>query len=491
MIKSHTPKVINLKKEWHIGKRLGQGSFGRVFLAQLEDCAPAVVKLIPKEPGADREILFQDSRSVRKNVVPVIDRGEWDGYLALVMPKADASLRDHLENMGGRLPADAAVKVLVDMAEALVSIEGDIVHRDIKPGNVLLLDGHWCLADFGISKYAGATTAPDTRKYYRTPPYAAPEQWRGERASSATDVYAFGVVAYELLAGRLPFAGPDYRHQHLDQDPDPIQGIPINLWSLVQECLYKGPQSRPKPQNLLERLKQCVQSTSDAGQQLQLANAIAVNQQAELDLQLSIARSEEERRRELRKAAQQSLEHILASLHEKIVADAPASQSSTTPLMRAWSLNEAVLIVEPVMTVGSQSAEGSPFEVVVYSSVFVRIRPDAYGYEGRSHSLWYCDAQEDGVFRWYETAFMINPLISRPVPFDPFAFNPGRDAYGALSRGMQEYQPAWPFAPIDLGDEDDFIERWIRWFAAAAQGKLDHPRMMPERSPEGSWRRGR
>ena len=116
------------------------------------------------------------------------------------MPKAEKSLRDHLEGEGGRLSVEDARKVLTDVAAGLVAIEGRVVHRDIKPENILLLDESWCLTDFGIARYADAATAPDTRKYSMTARYAAPEQWRGERAVGATDVYATGVVAYELLA---------------------------------------------------------------------------------------------------------------------------------------------------------------------------------------------------------------------------------------------------------------------------------------------------
>jgi hypothetical protein len=130
-----------------------------------------------------------------------------------------------------------------------------------------------------------------------------------------------------------------------------------------------------------------------------------------------------------------------------------------------------------------------PFEVVAYSHITVNIPPDKSQYEGRSHSLWYCDAQEAGVFRWHETAFMITPHIPRRGRLDPFALEPGGHAYGALSPVMTEYQVAWPFTPIDQGSETEFIEQWIAWFADAAEGRLRHPSRMPEQNPMGSWRR--
>ena len=188
--------VINLGQEWILGKQLNSGGFAKVYLAQSKDGKPTVIKLIPKPPGAQRELLFEDLDGI-PHVVPIIDRGEWDNYFVLVMPQADMSLRDYLVERGGQLTVDDAVSVLIDVAEALVAIEGRVVHRDIKPENILRLDGRWCLADFGIARYAEATTGPDTMKYAKSPPYAAPEQWREERASSAADVYAYGVVAYE------------------------------------------------------------------------------------------------------------------------------------------------------------------------------------------------------------------------------------------------------------------------------------------------------
>ena len=162
------PDVINLNQEWFLGKQLGAGGFAKVFSAQSKGGEPAVVKLIPKTPGAQRELLFEDLDGV-PNVVPIIDRGEWDDYWVLVMLKADMSLRDYLAAMGGRLTVDDTVSVLIDIVKALVAIEGRVVHRDIKPENILRLDDRWCLADFGIARYAEATTAPDTMKHAKSP----------------------------------------------------------------------------------------------------------------------------------------------------------------------------------------------------------------------------------------------------------------------------------------------------------------------------------
>ena len=318
------------------------------------------------------------------------------------MPKADKSLRQYLSENIEHLSLDDTLRVLSDVTQALEAIEGRVVHRDIKPDNILLLDGQWCLADFGISRYAEATTEPDTRKFSMTPRYAAPEQWRMERATSATDVYSLGVVAYELLAGQLPFVGPtvdDYRRQHLGDTPAPIPGVPLKLQSLIDECLLKSPGARPRPQNLLTRLNQGVWATSEAASSLQQANAIAVQQRSEADRQESVARSESERRRELCEDAEQSLARVVSLLNDQILLNAPASKRLGPAPQCSWLLNEATLSVAP-----SRMAEqrlgtdiyGLPFEVVTYTSVILQIKPDRYGFQGRSHSLWYCDAQEAG-----------------------------------------------------------------------------------------------
>lgn len=244
---------LTLARKWVVGEMIGAGGFGRVY-AVTSDGEEAVAKLVPKDPGADRELLFLDLVGVR-NVVPVIDRGETADEWVLVMPRAERSLRQYLDSRDDeRLGVEEAVSILTDPAIALTDLDGRVVHRDLKPENLLFLDGTWCLADFGISRYAEATTAPDTQKFALSPPYAAPERWRAERATSATDVYSVGVIAYEMLAGSRPFPGPsveEYREQHLHADLAPLAGVPTPLASLIEECLYKAPGARPTPENLV------------------------------------------------------------------------------------------------------------------------------------------------------------------------------------------------------------------------------------------------
>ena len=484
------PDAINLKQEWRLGNQLGAGGFANVYRAQSRNGTPAVVKLVRKLPGTHRELLFTELDDV-PNVVPVIDWGELDDYWVLVMPEAEKSLRDHLLEANGRLDTSDAVLILVDVTHALVAMESRVVHRDIKPDNILLLDGNWCLADFGIARYAEATTAPDTLKYSMSRAYAAPEQWRGERASSATDVYALGVVAYELLAGRLPFQGVDQRQQHLEENPETLSGISDRLRSLVNECLYKGHEARPRPQNLLTRLQASMQASSTAAARLQQANALAVQRKTEDERQQSAAQVEAERRRALRAAAEQSLETTLLLLHQQIADNAPAVLVTGSP-PKSWALNNATLRVDQITVAVPKPNEHVqlPFDVVAQTSISLSIPRDRYGYAGRAHSLWFCDAQQAGVFRWHETAFMITFAGHERRGFTPFNMSPGDpDALLALSPVLHTHQVAWPFTPIDQGDEDAFIERWIGWLGEAAQGQMRRPSTLPEISPQGSWRR--
>jgi len=479
---------------WEAGDELGSGGFGRVFAAVGDDGRSGVVKLVPKEPGAERELLFVDLGGAR-NVVPVVDTGETDDSWVLVMPRAEESLADHLDRLGA-LTVEHVLPVLVDIATALTDLNGRVVHRDLKPHNVLLLDGRWCLADFGISRYAEASTAPDTRKFAMSPPYAAPERWRAERATSATDVYAIGVIAHQLLTATLPFPGPtveQFRDQHLHGEPPPVPGIPPRLASLISETLYKAPEARPTPADILTRLER-------AGTPPRLAGAARLGSvyQAEAARRAgqvqseSAAQSEEERRATLASSAQRSYQTLSAELAELINQEVAAAAITPTP-DGSWSVELAgagLSLSAPVRT-GHGSWGGPPpaFDVTASASIGVRVPPNRFGYQGRSHSLYFCDARAEGVYGWYETAFMHSPFLGGISREAPFALDPGPSAAVALAPVMAEYQLAWPFTELMIGDADEFMDRWLSWFAAAAAGELQVPGTMPERDPYGSWRR--
>jgi len=247
-------RTIQLQRTWILDQEIAQGGFGKIYAARGEQDEPAVVKLIPKAPGASRELLFESIAS-HPNIIPIWDTGERESFYVLVMPRAEKSLRQHLLEAGGKLTLQESLAILIDVAEALAGgLERDVVHRDLKPENILFYQDHWCLADFGIARYAEATTAPDTRKHSFTYPYAAPEQWRHERATPQTDVYAFGVTAFELFQGRRPFSGPsssDYQEQHLMQMPPSLGDCPPRVAALVTECLIKAQPARPMPANIL------------------------------------------------------------------------------------------------------------------------------------------------------------------------------------------------------------------------------------------------
>ena len=482
---------------WTLGEQLpdGEGGFGRVFEVTGEDGVAAVAKFVDQDPGAERELLMGDSIAAAsaRNVVPVWDAGEHKGQWVVVMPRADKSLKRHME--AGPIPASEAVAVLRDVATALFDLaraEPAIIHRDLKPGNVLRLNDTWCLADFGIARYAEQTTAVDTRKWNLTRPYAAPEQWRLERATPATDVYAFGVMAYELLAGSRPFLGPDFRHQHLTESAPALSAGTPRLRTLVEECLYKAPQARPTAANILARLELAVDEPASPGaSKLAQANSVESERLAR-DYAEAVKQAEAEASAAaLFEVAVQSFESFSAPLIGTVEADAPLAKLEYAS-GRGTMLFVAQLRHGKLGLSRPRPVEGwdGPFRVIAEAVITVNQDRESGGYEGRSHSLWFCDAHDEGRFAWHETAFMEVGFGMRATPsVDPFSRDP-RSASVAFANVMGAVQLAWPVEELDRADPREFVDRWIGWFADAASGKLQHPSSMPEKPTQGSYRTG-
>jgi serine/threonine-protein kinase len=199
------------------------------------------------------------------NIFPVLDVFAWEGGYGLVMPLAELSLRQWLRS-DECCEIEDLMAVLRDVATSLASIEGRMVHGDLKPENILRYQGRWCLADFGPS--ACWMSFSHRGEYSLTPAYAAPEQWRGRPVTSRTDLYCFGIIAFELLNGVRPFPGPgasEYRRQHLFQAPPPLIGMPPSLSGLIERCLRKDPADRPAAADVSALLETGLQTMAVPG----------------------------------------------------------------------------------------------------------------------------------------------------------------------------------------------------------------------------------
>lgn len=502
-------KISLQQDEWIIGQPLTDADasgFATVYEATNASGNPFVAKLVPKEPGAKREILINDYLETANsiNVIPVVDNGEHEDSWVLIMPKADISLSQYTNRTSTPLPAAEVISILLDIATALENIGDSVVHRDLKPQNVLLYKDRWCLADFGIARYAEASTAVDTRKFSMTKPYAAPEQWNLERATKATDVYALGIIAYQLVTGNLPFNGPDFREQHLLRQPPAIQDASTRLRNIIEECLYKSPAARPTAANLRIRLEKADAVPSTPGRtKLAAVNQtiVASNMKAQVDVEE--ARQHKSRQDGLFEAALSSLKSFITPIRQVIEDYAPsasieASQShaespphgvkllalSNQNLVKV-SLSGATLKVSyPILT---RAQWEPPFEVIAHASVSVERRvADISGWSGRSHSLWYCDAIAKGEYGWYELAFM-NGIIGGQPMIVPYACDPnsGERAFQGV---IGDAQIAWPLTAIDRDDPEEFVDRWVEWLARAAEGTLSRPSRLPEKSTPRNWR---
>lgn len=491
-------QLILTNEQWTVVGPLpgGVGGFGTLYIVQDANGAEAVAKFVQKDPGADRELLIGAAINAAgfANVIPVLDHGDHGGDWVLVMPRADTNLAEHTLRHAP-IGVHEAILILIDVATALDSIVGDLVHRDLKPQNILSLDGKWCLADFGIARYAAATTSPDTRKFALTAPYAAPEQWKLEHATPATDVYAFGVVSYELLAGQWPFPGPDFRHQHLNDQAPALTVGSSGLQDLIEECLFKPPETRPTPAEIVKRLRRAAQPPRAAGlEKLAAANRSEIQRQASAHAQASSAKQSQQRREELHDTAVQMFDRVQKELVDNIQDNAPVAkiepgptpdgqQRQTAGKLLVATLNGAQIGLDQPRL--SPSKWTQPFTVISEAVITVTRLVPTRGWRGRSHSLWFCDAKVENRFEWYELAFW---STGGSPDIEPFATAAG-SAGIAFSPVMGNLALAWPVTRLDRSDLSEFVERWLGWFAEGASGTLQRPAMMPERQFDGSWRR--
>ncbi|MET9368177.1 serine/threonine-protein kinase [Streptomyces griseoflavus] len=254
---------------------LGRGSAGTVWLGEGPD-GPVAIKLLREDLSSDQELVgrFVQERTAllgleHPHVVSVRDLVVDGNDLALVMDLVRGTdLRTRLDRER-RLAPEAAVAIVADVADGLAAAHAaGVVHRDVKPENVLLdMQGplgpggshRALLTDFGVAKLIDTPSRTRATKIIGTPDYLAPEIVEGLPPRASVDIYALATVLYELLAGFTPFGGGHpgaVLRRHVTETVVPLPGIPDELWQLLVQCLAKAPASRLRASELGARLRE-------------------------------------------------------------------------------------------------------------------------------------------------------------------------------------------------------------------------------------------
>jgi eukaryotic-like serine/threonine-protein kinase len=255
---------------------LGEGALGLVYEAAGEDGAIVAVKVLRPEwaeNAAARARFLREARLAARiesrHVVPVLEVGE--SYLVLpYYPRG--SLAQQLRE-DGKLSLDRTVRLAAELGRGLDALhEHEILHRDVKPSNVLLADdGTAALSDFGLARASDSTQITQDGQLVGTPHYLAPELIEGGEATRASDLYALGCLLYECLVGEPPFTGArpaEIGFAHLAQaPPDPRERRPElseDVALALLAALEKDPQARPTSGTALARMLHVACSASPA-----------------------------------------------------------------------------------------------------------------------------------------------------------------------------------------------------------------------------------
>ena len=279
----------SLGDTYDIERELPRGGMSRVFVATEKALRRSVViKVLAPDLAATlsaerfkREITLA-ARLQHPDIVPLLNAGQAGGHLYYTMPLVDGeSLRARMNRERPMAFADI-VEITETVARALAYAHGDgIVHRDIKPENVMFFHGQAVVLDFGIGKALERASTAETELLHitqvgtalGTPTYVAPEQASGDPSlDHRADLYALGVVAYEMICGHPPFAGRSPQvviDAHAHKAPEPITerrpDVPPRLAAIVMQCLEKRPDRRPDSGEDIVRALEGVASNSRHG----------------------------------------------------------------------------------------------------------------------------------------------------------------------------------------------------------------------------------
>ena len=457
------------------------GGFGAVYAGQSPSGEAVAVKRLHlgAAQAAHRELTIAQDLSGRtlRNVVPVYDAGqdaETEAYF-VVMPLATGNLEEHVRSHGN-LPEAEAAHILLQIVLGLDEV-AHLVHRDLKPRNILKLGAEWCIGDFGIARFVEESTSANTLKECLSPHFAAPEQWRNEHATAATDIYALGCAAYFLLTGSPPFnarSKEELQEKHLNEAPVPPASISPRFQTLLGMMLRKNPLARPSRQRVRTIMQQLgtsvVQVVSDPGlRNLATAAAAHERQRAAAEAEANRQRAIEQQRSEMASQAQEILQEVFDELARRVASSAPNAVVSSDRM--TIELGGASLSISTwgQLLRYSDAFPLSHWDVITGSEIRAQQSSPQHT---RSASLWYTRRNDvNADFRWYEVGYNMNPFMGKKFRCEPIALPP-QEADQAHAPGMAAVQPSYDPLPIDDEDINAFCSRWAHILAEACANRL-------------------
>lgn len=274
--------------QYDITAPLGKGGMATVFRAtQTSMNRDVAIKIMNTELSQDEEFVSRFEREAQifavlqhPHILPVIDFGKSDGHIYIVMRLVEGgSLDERIRHNPLALPL--ASKLAMQIGSALnFAHDNGIIHRDLKPNNVLMdKNDNAYLTDFGLAKMAKGSALTRTDAIMGTPTYMAPEQWRGEGVDARTDVYAMGIMLYEMVTGKLPFQADTphaLMYKHMSAEPtsprDHLESLPRQIEDVLLKSLAKQQEERfPSAIALAEAFKAATEGKVAASmQQVQL-----------------------------------------------------------------------------------------------------------------------------------------------------------------------------------------------------------------------------
>jgi len=246
--------------QYQIVEEIGRGGMAIVYRAYQTSLQRYVaIKVLPPQFTFDTTFVqrfLQEARAAARlehpHIVTIHDVGQQGDLYYIVMQELKGEPLNRLIQREGPLPLERVVRIVAQVASALDYAHAQgFVHRDIKPSNIIVgPDDHATLTDFGIAKAAEGTTLTKTGMLIGTPAYMSPEQVRGRRVDHRADIYALGVVCYEMLTGQVPFGGetPAVLHAHVYEPLPPLRSrrpdLPPALEKVLEKALAKEPEAR-------------------------------------------------------------------------------------------------------------------------------------------------------------------------------------------------------------------------------------------------------